>query len=112
MGQQSLNIKNRISVLDKAQKDLLNSADNKYMKDHFLVGETVNMDEVNHNLLINYALCTSNCEIIDWVWCKINGGLSDETNYEFDLTPEKTNINIYNITNYIKEESTWDDIQW
>lgn len=112
MGQQSLNIKNRISVLDKVQKGLLKDADNKYMKDHFLVGEKVNMDKVRHNLLIEYALCTPNCEVIDWVWYKINGALPNEKEQTFDMTPEKANINIYNITKYVKEESTWDSVQW
>lgn len=112
MGQQSLDIKNRVSVLDKVQKELLNNADNKYMKEHFLVGEEVDTDKVKHNLLIEYALCTPNCEVIDWVWYKINGALPNKKEWAFDMTPEKANINIYNITKYIKEESTWNDVQW
>lgn len=112
MGQQSLNIKNRISVLDRVQKGLLKDADNKYMKDHFLVGEKVNMDKVRHNLLIEYALCTPNCEVIDWVWYQINGVLVDDKKFEFDLKPQQVNVNIYNITKYIRESSKWSDVQW
>ena len=112
MGQQSLNIKNRLSVLQQTHEELLKSADTKFMNDHFLVGSDCNIDKVKHNLLIDYALCTTNCEVIDWVWYKINGAFPNEKEYEFDLMPEKANINIYNITKYIKEEYTWSDIQW
>lgn len=112
MGQQSLNIKDRSSVLGKVHGELLSDADNKYMKDHFLVGEKVDMDKVKHNFLIEYALCTTNCEVIDWVWYKINGALPNEKEQTFDILPEKTNINIYNITKFVKEESNWSEIQW
>lgn len=112
MGQQSLNIKNRISVLNKTQKELLKDADKKYMKDHFLVGEKVNMDKVKHNILIEYALCTTNCEVIDWVWYKINEALPNQKDKRFDLTPAKIDIIDINIYNSIEEENKWEDVQW
>lgn len=78
MGEQSLHIKNRISVLEKTQKELLQIADKKYLKDHFLLGEDINEDKLKHNILIEYALCTPNCEVIDWAWQKINGKLEKD----------------------------------
>lgn len=96
MGQQSLKIKNRVEVLNQIQKELLEDADKKYMKDHFLVGEDINMDKVKHNQLIEYALCTPNCEIIDWVWYKINKDFSKEEYCK--LIFQEIDIKMYNTT--------------
>lgn len=112
MGQQSLYIKNRLSILKDTQNRLLKSADNKYLKDHFKVDVDFDEDILKHDMLIEYALCTPNCEVIDWVWCKINGVIDNKKYYEFDLIPQQTNINIYNITNYVKENCTWETVEW
>lgn len=110
MGQQSLKIKNRLSIIDSTKKELLEMANERYLHEHFLLGCDIDEDKLKHNLLIKYALCTTNCEVIDWVWYKISGALLCEKKYEFDLVPQSANI--YSITQYIKEENTWDAVQW
>jgi hypothetical protein len=73
MGQQSIYIKNRISLLNKINSDLLIDADNQYLKEHFLVGNGLDKEKLKHNLLMKYVLCTSNCEIIEEIYKQIKG---------------------------------------
>lgn len=112
MGEQSLYIKSRQTLLQDTQDFLEKAADDQFLKEHFLLGRGVDMDKVMFHLLMEYALCTTNCEIIDWIWYKINGALPNGDDYEFQVQTTKPNISIYNITNYVKEESSWSEIQW
>lgn len=73
MGQQSIYIKNRTTLLNKVNSALLIDADNQYLKEHFLVGNKLNKEKLKHNLLMKYVLCTSNCEIIEEIYKQIKG---------------------------------------
>lgn len=115
MGQQSLYIKNRSQIIKTTKKELLEDSDKRYLKKHFLLGKEINKDKVKHNLLIEYALNTINCEIIDWVWYKINGAMkeNDRQNYRYNcMLPEKANINVKKVYKYTQTENVWEKVEW
>lgn len=73
MGQQSVFEKNRLNLLKNVNKILLDLADEQYLKEHFLVGKELNKDKLKYNLLMKYVLCTSNCDVIEYIWKQIKG---------------------------------------
>lgn len=73
MGQQSTYIKNRTTILNKINKELLFMADSQYLKEHFLVGNKLDKEKLKYTLLMQYVLCTDNCEIIEEIYKQIKG---------------------------------------
>lgn len=113
MGQQSLKKYDRKEILNKSETCLLKEADSYWMQKHFLLGKEVDMDKIKHHTLIQYALCTKNCEVIDWINYKLLNALPNQKSYNFDLNPLEPTINIYNITQYLGgADATWADVQW
>ena len=112
MGQQTLKTYDRKEILNKTETCLLKGADDFYMKKHFLLGKGVDMDKIKHHILMQYALCTPNCEVIEWIGYKLLDALPDQKSYNFDLNPLKPKVNVYNITQYIDRQATWADVQW
>jgi hypothetical protein len=76
-GQQNFLYLTQENYFDKFEKDLLKQADLLYLNKKFGVGEEVNIDKVRHSQMFHNILCTDECELIDWVWKKINGELED-----------------------------------
>jgi hypothetical protein len=76
-GQENFLTLTQENYFDKFEKDLLNQADLLYLNKKFGVGDEVNMDKVRHSQMFHNILCTNECELIDWVWKKINGELEN-----------------------------------
>lgn len=74
-GQQNFLYLNQESYFDKFEQDLLKQADLLYLNKKFGVGEEINIDKVRHSQMFHNILCTDECELIEWVWKKINGEL-------------------------------------
>jgi hypothetical protein len=82
-GQQNFLYLTQENYFDKFENDLLKHADLYYLNKKFGVGEDVNIEKVRHSQMFYNILCTDECELIDWVWKKINGDLEG---LEFKLT--------------------------
>lgn len=113
-GQQQILIINQEALYDKAHEDLLKQADLYYLKEKFALKTDFDKRKLRHSQIMEQVLCTTNCELMDWLWKKINGKL-DKTRRKRKvkdlnvLRESNPDINIYNIFN---EESTWEETQW
>lgn len=114
MGQQSLTIPNRLSIVKNSNSKLLKYAQDGYINEHYKVGCEANKDKVRHHQLLAEILCTDNCELIDWIFKKINGALTDKDKAigEVQLSNLKLDFNIFNINNNIIEQLNWDKVEW
>lgn len=74
-GQQNFLYLTQEKYFDEFENNLLKYADLYYLNKKFGVGEDVNMEKVRHSQMFHNILCTDECELIDWVWKKINGDL-------------------------------------
>jgi hypothetical protein len=83
-GQQNFLYLTQENYFDKFENNLLKYADLLYLNKKFGVGEDVDKDKVRHSQLFYNILCTDECELIDWVWKKINGDL-EELDYSVNL---------------------------
>lgn len=82
-GQQNFLYLTQENYFDKFENDLLKHADLYYLNKKFGVGDDVDMEKVRHAQMFHNILCTDECELIEWVWKKINGDLEG---LEFKLT--------------------------
>ena len=114
MGQQNITYFNQDNIQQKYQVLSEDYAKRKIIYTHYRVGGDVEKDRWMHAYLMQETLCTTNCEIVDYIWMKINGELDDCTN---DIAPMDINVmqetlNITDVNECITEQCGWDNIQW
>lgn len=89
-GQQNFLNLSQENYFDKFEQDLLNQADLLYLNKKFGIGKDVDKDKLRHSQMFHNILCTNECELIDWVWKKINGDLEG-----IDYKPVLKDFKIY-----------------
>jgi hypothetical protein len=112
-GQQNFLYLTQENYFDKAESDLLKYADLLYLNKKFGIGEDVDKDKVRHSQLFYNILCTDECELIDWVWKKINGEL-ENLEYRHKLKDPRI-YNYYfghNDSEGITECCDWAENEW
>lgn len=77
MGQQSLEKLSIEKYLAQWKKGFLEEMDKQYLYDHYMLGEGSNKDKLAFYRLYIKAFSSDNCELSEWVWKKINGGLEN-----------------------------------
>lgn len=114
MGQQNVKYKTQESLQNHFQKLSENYAEKKWIYDHFRVGKEVEKDKWMNAYLMQETLCTTNCELVDYIWMKINGMLNNTYDdiQPIDINIIKMEYNVYNINNYITEQVKWSDVTW
>lgn len=117
MGVQNIKYHNQDTLQERFQNLSEDFAKRTWIYDYFRVGEKIKKDEWMNAYLMQETLCTTNCEIVDYIWRKVNGLLEEETKKKkhkkfLDLNDLYDDYNIININNYITEQATWSDIQW
>jgi len=112
-GQQQIEVKDQERYHDKYLSNLLQEADLYYLEKKFNIETKFDRQKMRYSQLLEKTLNNDTCELMDWVFKKINGKLIGRTrrptkdlNVITTLVPD---INIYNIFN---EEADWNSISW
>jgi hypothetical protein len=112
-GQQNFLNLSQENYFDKFEKDLLKQADLLYLNKKFGIGKDVDKDKLRHSQMFHNILCTDECELIDWVWKKINGDLEG-----IDYKPVLKDFKIYE-TPFGQDDCSiltsccnWADLEW
>jgi hypothetical protein len=112
-GQQNYLYLSQEAYYDKAEEEILRSADLYYISKRFGVGEGPDKEKLRHNQLFYNILCTDECEIADWINKKINGDLEGRVNklkmkdhkvYDFNYG--------YNDSDKISDCCNWGELEW
>lgn len=112
-GQQNFLNLSQENYFDKFEQDLLNQADLLYLNKKFGIGKDVDKDKLRHSQMFHNILCTDECELIDWVWKKINGDLEG-----IDYKPVLKDFKIYETPfgqddcDGITSCCNWADLEW
>jgi hypothetical protein len=113
-GQQNYLILTQEDYFDKFENDLIKSADLFYLNRKFGIGDGPNIDKLRHSQMLHNILCTDECELIDWVWKKINGESEDTTHKikmnDFQVYDIPFGINELN--NKTNECCNWAQLEW
>src|SRR6478736_3761764 len=112
-GQQQIEVLNQENYHDKYLSSLLKQADLYYLEKKFALDTDFDRQRMRYSQLMEKTLSNETCELMDWVWRKINGKLilkggkaTKDLNVVTNIVPD---INIYNIFN---EEADWNYIEW
>jgi hypothetical protein len=114
MGVQNIKYKNQDNLQEKFQKLSMDYAKRKWIYDHYRVGQEVEKDRWMNAYLMQETLCNTNCEIVDYIWMKVNGFLNNcyDDIQPIDINVIKMEYAVYNINNYITEQVKWSEAQW
>lgn len=112
MGQESLEKLNIYQYRYEWEKKLLEETDKQYLKDHFKIGCGEDNNKVRFYKLYLKTFDSTNCELSNWIWKKINGFFEDpEINKKGEVQSLKYQP-IQNITNIYGEFSDWKKVEW
>lgn len=99
---------------DKFEKDVLVNADLYYLNKKFGVGKELDRDKLKHSQMFYNILCTDECELIDWVFKKINGDIEDCNHKikigDFRIYDMPYGIDHLNTT--INGYCNWEKVEW
>lgn len=91
------------SYQDKFENKLLDFAHKYQMKHRFELGEEIPVGEMKHTLVFSNLLCNLNCEMIDYIWDKIDGKLDNKKISDCVKQPTVENQGCF---------VCWNKIQW
>lgn len=113
MSTKNITYVNRETYLEKSEEMLLSLSDAYFNKKRFLLGEGADRDKVIFYLQMNTSLCTENCEMLKFINNKIKGAKSHKKPKNIDIIkPDFGEGNTYNITQVIREEFEWENVEW
>jgi hypothetical protein len=115
MGQESIKVLSQDNYYDSFKKQLVSEAGKEFLHNNFKLGAGANKDKVRHAQMFYDMLCTDNCEIIDWVWDKIEGKLEnvDCTKVDTkDLNCLKDCCDSCSVDDLIEDCCNWEEIKW
>lgn len=110
MSQQQINRISAKTYLESANCTLLREADLYYLEDNFILETKYNRHKFLHAQLYKEALCTDDCEVLNWVDKKIRGALECEDIQVVDLKSLQTKKRDITINNYYNQY--WSTIEW
>lgn len=102
------------NYFDKFEKDILVNADLYYLNKKFGVGNDLDRDKLKHSQMFYNILCTDECELIDWVFKKINGDL-EGSKYKIKIKDFKLYDIPYGIdqlNSMSNECCDWEKLEW
>lgn len=111
MGQESIKTLNQENYYDAFKKTLLTEADKEQLYNKFKLGVGSDIERRRHAQMFYDILCTDNCEIIDWVWDKIEGKLEGQ-DCKKDLNCLKECTSECSVDELFDECCTWEEINW
>lgn len=115
MGQESINSKTQENYFDKSKEQLICFANKEKLKINFKLGNGADKDKVRHNQILYSILCTDNCEIVDYIWDKIEGKLEniDCTKQNTrDLNVLKSCLTDCSVDDMICDCCVWEEKTW
>lgn len=111
-GQQQLEILDKEAYYNKAHEELLRQADLYYLQKNFALESNFDSKKMMHAQLYEQILCSENCELMEWIWKKIQGKLEPKRRRKKDFNILVEDIPDININNFFNVESNWEEIQW
>jgi len=116
----SLEILNAEKYREEFEDNIIYNYENYIMRKRFRVGEGIkDQDELKHSLLFYRALCTDNCDLVDYISDKINGFLEKKAGKrkqkinEIITTAEQEVCSPqYKVDAFITDCCAWDAVEW
>lgn len=108
----SLNIQSASNYYNIHLKNILDLSKKEYIRKYFRVGEKINEEEQMFSIIMTEFLCTNNCELLNYINDKLDGKLEPKVGSLEIINAEKGGNTTYNITQIIREKSSWDEALW
>jgi hypothetical protein len=117
---QSILIKNQENYFNEFQNKLLEYSNTYYINSHFLVGNKINRDKLNHIIIFNRLLGSTSCTMIDFIKIKIAENFKS-CNVNFNeygsgiddyLTYYTNNVKDCPKADIINNSCSWGTIEW
>lgn len=102
------------------RENIIYNYENYIMRKKFRVGEGIkDQGELNHSLLFYRALCTDNCDLVDYISDKINGyleksaGRKKQKITDIITTAEQEVCSPqYKVERFVNDCCAWDALEW
>ncbi len=112
-GQQQIEVKNQEVYYEKYLSNLKKEADLYFLEKRFALDTDFDRQKMRYSQLLEKTLNNDTCELMDWVWKKIEGKLinrvgrpTKDLNVITSIVPDITINNIFNIND------DWDSLSW
>lgn len=101
------------TYIEKNEQRLLKLSDAYFYKNHFLLGEGANRDEMIFSTIFDAFLCERNCELNDLINKKINGELEPKRKKKNPIIIAKSEDDDGDITINNYNAGFWDkEVEW